>query len=225
MCTSLGRSLTLAAMLATSLAASGAPAHAQFRIGDRIKKAAEDKLKKRKEQTDSAILARAVQAVDSTVNKTGRGFDTAVAKVGTATDTMLNRSERGVKSLVGRGDADAGKLEATLAADLAADGRVVLADLHFSADGVLDTSAQTTIRALAKVLAAASGSFLIEGHSAPSADAAQATARSEAQAKAVKAVLVAEGVDASRLFVMGLGSSRPPAAGGAAARVEIARMQ
>jgi hypothetical protein len=41
----------------------------------------------------------------------------------------------------------------------------------------------------------------------------------------VKAALIAEGVDASRLFAMAIGSSRAPVAGHAAERVEVARMQ
>ena len=198
------------------------PAAGQFGVIDRIKKEAADKAKAKKAQADSAMVARAGKTVDSTLEKTGRGVDTAVAKVGTVTDTVLNRGERGVKSIAGSHRSDA---DAQIAADFADDGRVVLEGLRFGADGSLEPASRGTVRALAKLLKQAGGAFLVEGHVAPGADGAQDQARSESRAKAVKAALVEDGVDVSRLFAMALGSARPPASGHSADRVEVARMQ
>ena len=200
------------------------PAAGQFGVIDRIRKEAADKAKAKKAQADSAMVARAGKTVDSTLEKTGRGVDTAVAKVGTVTDTVLNRGERGVKSIAGAHRSDA---DAQIAADFADDGRVVLAGLRFSANGAIDPASRGRIRALAKLISQSTGSFLVEGNVAPGGGTAAEQSRSEAQAKAVKAALVEDGVDASRLFVLALGASRPSAAAGqgAAERVEVSRMQ
>ena len=213
-----------AAVIGAVVLLGSRPAAAQFGVMDRIRKEAAEKAAARKRQADSAVVARAGRAVDSTLEKTGRGVDTAVAKVGGVTDTVINRGERGVKSMAGvrRSDADA-----QLAADFADDGRVVLTGLRFTADGAIDPSSRGGVRALAKLISQAAGAFLIEGSVAPGGGAAAEQSRSEAHAKAVKAVLVEEGVDPSRLFVLALGASRPPAAGaqGVAERVEVSRMQ
>lgn len=213
-----------AALLGAVVLVGPRPAAAQFGVIDRIKKEAADKAAARKRQADSAVVARAGKAVDSTLEKTGRGVDTAVAKVGSVTDTAINRGERGVKSIAGAHRSDA---DAEIAADFADDGRVVLAGLRFTADGAIDPSSRGRIRALAKLISQSAGAFLVEGSVAPGGGPAAEQSRSEAEAKAVKAALVGEGVDASRLFVIALGASRPPAAGaqGAAERVEVSRMQ
>jgi outer membrane protein OmpA-like peptidoglycan-associated protein len=213
-----------AALVGAVVLLGSRPAAAQFGVIDRIKKEAADKAKAKKARADSAMVDRAGKTVDSTLEKTGRGVDTAVARVGTVTDTVLNRGERGVKSLAGSRRADD---DARLAADLADDGRVVLEGLRFGPDGALDAASRGTVRALAKLLGEGRGAFLVEGHVAPGPDGAADQARSERRAKAVKAALVEEGIDASRLFVLALGASRPPATGGSgvAERIEVSRMQ
>lgn len=198
------------------------PAAAQFGVMDRIRKEAAEKAAARKRQADSAVVARAGKTVDSTLEKTGRGVDSAVAKVGSVADTALNRGERGVKSIAGARRSDE---DAQLAADFADDGRVLLAGLRFAGDGALDPASRGRLRALAKLINQSAGSFLIEGSVAPGGGNAAEQARSEAQARAVKAALVENGVAGSRLFVLALGASRPPAGQGAAERVEVSRMQ
>ena len=212
-----------AALVGAVVLLGSRPAAAQFGVMDRIRKEAAEKVAARKRQADSAVVARAGKAVDSTLEKTGRGVDTAVAKVGSVTDTAINRGERGVKSIAGTRRSGA---DGQLAADLADDGRVVLGELRFIADTALDPESRGRIRALAKLISQSAGSFLVEGSVAPGGGTAAEQSRSEAHARAVKAALVADGVDASRLFVLALGASRPPAAGhGAAERVEVSRMQ
>ena len=212
-----------AALVSTALLIAARPAAAQFGVIKTIKRQAADKVAEKKQKADSAIVARAGKTVDSTLEKSGRGVDTAVAKIGSATDTVLNRSERGVKSLAG--GRKAGE-DARIAADLADDGRVVLDGLHFSGDSLVEAASRGPVRALAKLIRQSAGPFLIEGHVAPAGGTAQEQTRSEAHARAVKAALVEEGVESSRLFVIALGASRPPAAGAHAAveRVEISRM-
>ena len=218
--------LVTAGLLAAAVLIGTRPANAQGGVWKRIKQEAASKIIARKLKTDSTLVTRAGTAVDSTLGKTGRGVDTLVSKTANATDTLLNRSERGVKGLVAgaRPGDDAG---ARLAADFADDGRVVLGDLRFKSDDALDPASRETVDALAKLLASTTGAFLVEGHVVAGGGTAKEQARSEAHAKAVKAALVAQGVDATRLFTMGFGATRPGAPGTPAGhdRIEVARMQ
>jgi outer membrane protein OmpA-like peptidoglycan-associated protein len=64
--------------------------------------------------------------------------------------------------------------------------------------------------------------WIIEAHTSAGPDD---QARSDLRARAVKAVLVSEGVPAARIFARGLGSTRPVSGAGASDRVELVRMQ
>lgn len=215
------RHVTLLTVTATvaSLSAS-APADAQ--LLRRIREDAARKVDARRTRVEDHVVERATTAVDSTVEKTGRGADTVIARTGGVVDTVINRSERGVGRVVSaaKGSPDA------LGADLA-DGRAVLDGVRFAEGAATPRpDADAYLRRVAARLVSAGATFLIEGHTASSGDAAADQALSEARAGAVKARLVALGVPAARLFALGYGASRPDDATGAAPdRVELVRMQ
>jgi len=87
----------------------------------------------------------------------------------------------------------------------------------------MEPGSQAMIRALAKQLKQSPDMWIVEGHVATGSGD---QALSEQRAKAIKAMLVENGVDAGHVFARGLGSTRP--ATGATApsdRFEIVRMQ
>jgi outer membrane protein OmpA-like peptidoglycan-associated protein len=197
-----------------------APSSAGAQVWKAIKQRATEKAEARKARTDSAIIARTSRTMDSTLEKTGRGVDSATDRIASLADSAVSKTEQGVTGMVKRrpGDAD------PLAADLADDGRIVLAALRFTADDQLAPGSEALLAQLAQLLGAQSGAFLVEGHVAAGAAADADRLRSERRAAAVKARLVAAGVPAARLFVMGAGAT--PAVGAAPPdRIEIARMQ
>ena len=217
--TRLSATLTIVAALGAA-AATPARADAQDLL-KRMRAEAVKRVEQRKAKMDSAVIRTATGAVDSTLEKTGRGAQAVVGKVGSLADTTITRTERGVRSVTARDDG-----AAELAARLAT-GHAVVRELQFAAGSdQLDESAAAQVKRLAKALAATPGTFLIEGHteSMDSPDAARAL--SERRAAAVKAHLVAEGVAAARLLAVGHGAARPTGddeKGGA--RIELTRAQ
>lgn len=195
------------------------PGHAEAQILRKIKEQAKAKIdEKVVKKTEERVLERSSQVVDSATEKTARGVDTVVTRSGNAANRAIEGTENVISALVKKDDTDA-----AIARQLAA-GRLVLTEVRFAADGPLDSAAYRMIRRVAKAIGETTGPFLIEGHVGDSAGAS-AQAISEARARAVKAYLVAEGVAADRLFVMGFGTSRPPAGQGGVDRIEVARMQ
>ena len=196
-----------------------APVPAAAQVLKKIKEQTKAKVDTRVKKAEGKVLETSGQVVDSAAEKTGRGVDTAVTRTGGVLDRAVNKGERAVAGLTKRGDADA-----ELVRQLAG-GRAVLTGLRYTDEGSVEESAHATLRALAKAINGATGEFLVEGHADASAGA-DAQASSQRHALAVKAQLVAEGVDAGRLFAMGMGATRPPTGSDVpTARVEIARMQ
>ncbi|MBC7791043.1 MAG: OmpA family protein [Anaerolineae bacterium] len=227
------RSLSLLLALAASYALA-APGGAEAQILKKIKEQTERRLEARKAKADSAAIARVGKAVDSTLEKTGRGVSTIVDKAAGVAETVVARTEQSVADAASRLRNAGGSASDQLASDLAA-GRAVLPEIRFEGHTDQLTAASAPhIAHLAKLLEGQPTAFLIEGHVEATMDAAADLSLSEKRAAAVKASLVAARIPATRLFVMGLGSTRPTAvqvasqvgAGvGSNARIEVARMQ
>lgn len=201
------RSLMLAVCLTVGLAGAPRPADAQIRIMDRVRERAKARLDSTRQKTEDHVVEATGTVVDSAAAKTGRGVDTVVTKSTNVVGTVVDRTSDVVAGMVKRGGPDA-----ELARQFAT-GRVVLAGVRFTPDDAVARGSESTFRALAKLLASAQGPYVVQ---ASATDAAAAGRR----ARAVKASLVAAGVDASRLFALG------QSVGDAAAeRVELARMQ
>jgi len=216
-----GRHLLLA-ICTVAVACAAAPATAQ---GQSILKRVRDQAAKRvaegRAKIDSTVMKTTGTAVDSAVSKTNRGADAAAGRVTNVANGALAATERGVAKAFG-GSAPKDDLATRLAA-----GRVVLDDVRFVAGAdQLDPSSDATLKSLASALVSTTGTFLIEGHTDASVDAALAQPLSQQRASAVKSRLVAGGVPAERLLAVGYGATRPNSANPqASARIEIVRAQ
>jgi outer membrane protein OmpA-like peptidoglycan-associated protein len=211
----------LALLLAVALVAVPASAESQS-IGSRIKQNARAKVDARKKASEDSIVAAASKMVDSTAEKTGRGVDATVNKVGTVVDTAMNRTERGITSAA---TALTGGRDDRIAADLEAGRAIVRTLVWVEGTAELDPRSDATVGRIAKAIGATQSIYLLEAHVADGGDAAANQALSDARAAALKARLVAAGVPAGRLFAMAYGATRPPTDGGAAERIELAKMQ
>ena len=208
------RLFILAAAAAIALSFAPRAAHAQL-LG-RIKQQTTDKLKEKKKEADDKVLAASGKVVDSVAEKSARGVDSAVTKGTNALSTAVDRTEQTVAGVLKGGG------ESALAKQLAA-GHVVLTDIRFADDGTVAPASQDVVRSLAKLIKAGTDTWVVEGHVAAGADD---QLRSDGRAKAIKAALVAEGVDAGRVWARGFGSTRPAAGADTPAdRIEIVRMQ
>lgn len=202
------------ALLATPLAAEGQG------VLKRIKEDAARKAAERKAKAEENAVGTASRMTDSSLEKTGRGVDATVNKVSTVMDTAMNKTERGITNAVSGGGPDG------IASDLTDDGRAVVRELKWVADGAeLAPDASAVVKRMAKALKAGDRIYLVEVHTDAGGDAAASQALSDQRAAALKAKLVSEGVPAGRLFAMGFGGTRAPTDGGTAARIELAKMQ
>ena len=209
------RVLVLAAMAIAAM--SLAPRSAGAQILGRIKQQTADKLKDKKKAADEKILNATGTVVDSVAEKSARGVDSAVTKGSSALTTAVDRTEQGVASLLKGGGG-----ESALARQLAA-GHVMLTDIRFAEDGSIEAASQATLRSLAQLMKQGTDAWVIEGHVAAGAND---QALSETRAKAIKALLVENGVEANRVWTRGFGSTRPAAGATAPSdRFEIVRMQ
>jgi outer membrane protein OmpA-like peptidoglycan-associated protein len=219
------KSLVIIAVLFGAATHLGMPRVADAQVWKSIKEQAARKAAERKAKADSAIIARAGQTVDSTLTKSGRGLDTAINLAAGVADHAVTKTEQAVVNATAglRGhDRDAGKL----AADLAA-GRAVLREIRFDAGTEqLAAGSEAHVTRLAELLKAQSVGVLVEVHVDATPDPTGDKALSDRRALALKARLAAEGVPAERVFVIGLGATRPPMDGiPGNARIEVARLQ
>lgn len=209
------RLFVLAAVAAVAM--SLAPRSAGAQILGRIKQQTAEKLKDKKKAADDKVVGAAGQVVDSVATKSARGVDTVVTRTSNTLNAAVDKTEQTVA-----GAFKGGGGESALAKQLAA-GHVVLADIRFTAEGTLTPESLETIRALAKLMKAGTDTWIVEGH-VVAGDGDQAL--SEQRARVIKGTLVEEGLDMSRIFARGFGSTRPAAGASAPTdRIEIVRMQ
>ena len=209
------RLLVLASIAALALSLS--PHSARAQVLGRIKQQAAGKLKEKKKQADDRIVNATGEVVDSVAEKSARGIDTVVTKSSNALSTAIDRTEQAVAGVFRTGDgAD------VLARQLAA-GHVILADLQFAEDGTLTPASLGTLRSLARLMKDNPDTWIVEGHVTPGVTD---QAMSDQRARTIKGSLVEEGVDPSRVWARGFGSTRAPTTAGLPAeRIEIVKMQ
>ena len=200
-----------------ALALSLSPHAARAQVLGRIKQQAAGKLKEKKKQADDRIVNATGEVVDSVAEKSARGIDTVVTKGSNAMTTAVDRTEQAVAGVFRSGDG-----ESVLAKQLAA-GHIVLADLQFADDGTLTPASSGTIRSLARLMQEGQDTWIVEGHVAPGANDQPL---SDQRARTIKGSLVEAGLDPSRVWARGFGSTRAPANGSTPVeRIEIVRMQ
>jgi outer membrane protein OmpA-like peptidoglycan-associated protein len=105
-------------------------------------------------------------------------------------------------------------------------GRLLVRGISFqTGTAVIEPSSAVTLRALAAALKMTTGTYLVESYTSSVQDA---QSLSDRRAAAVRSWLLAEGVDASRLYAAGFGatSSRPPPSADPSLRdrIEISRV-
>ena len=191
------------------------------RIQKKVVEHAAQKAAEHQAQAETTVVKATDKATDSALTKSDRGLTATMEKTGAVVDTGLNRSQRAIAELFGsRTERD------HLRSDLAA-GRVVLRDLVFVPAGAeLLPSSDESLRNLANALRAVGGTYVIEGHVDPSMDKTVSQSLSESRAAAAKVRLVSLGVADGRLFVVGLGSTRPLEGDVThSARIEIAKLK
>ncbi len=209
------RLLVLAGLAALALSLSPNAARAQ--VLGRIRQQTTDKLKEKKKQADDRLVNATGEVVDSVAEKSARGIDTVVSKGSNVVTTAVDRTEQAVSGAFRSGDG-----ESVLAKQLAA-GHVVLVDLQFTPDGTLAPASSGTIRSLARLMQESQDPWIVEGHVASGAND---QAMSDQRARIIKGSLVEEGMDPSRVWARGFGSTRAAAGSGAPSdRIEIVRMQ
>jgi outer membrane protein OmpA-like peptidoglycan-associated protein len=211
----MARTLITLITLALAVLAS-TPASADGQILDRIRRQTQETLEAKKKAAEEKVVTTTGQVVDSVAEKTARAADTVVTRSGNALNTAVQKTEQTVAGALQRDGA-----ESALARELAT-GQVTLADIQFADDGEVAPSSLPTLRTLAKLLKEREDVWIIEAHTAAGLDD---QARSDMRARAVKAVLVTEGIAAGRVFARGLGSTRPAPGAPAAERIELVRMQ
>jgi outer membrane protein OmpA-like peptidoglycan-associated protein len=183
-------------------------ADAQFTriVKDRIKQ----KVEERKRQTEETLVTRATEPADSALERIMSPVDTVAGKVGSKAGAAVGR--------VGRGPDPVAEEEGLLKEQLAA-GQADLTGVTFEPGSeALDPGSEPTLNALARVLLAADGTFLLQGRAEPGT--ADIRSLAELRAVALKSWLVSLGVPGERVFAAGDGEVRP---GGAQA--SVLRMQ
>lgn len=118
--------------------------------------------------------------------------------------------------------------------ELRTEGRLRLAELHFSRADRLEPGATVVLQRVAYAMSSVPGSFVIEAHVRPTRDETSDQATADRRASTVRSALIELGVPATRLFAVGIGrartssKSRGPVDSSVTVeveRIEIARLQ
>lgn len=216
-------------MLRTAAAltwAIGMPNAATSQVTKVIKEHAAKKVEQHKAAADSTIIHATDKAVDSSLTKSSRAIDTVVGFGGKVIDTSLNRIESAAAT-VGKKLTGGSNAANPFAADLAT-GHAVIRTIEFAGNGDQPTAiGEEALRQLASALGAVTGTFLIEVDADPSGDAAADLALTQRRATVVKSRLIAAGIQETRLFTVGYGSTHPVASAPTSSntRIELTKIQ
>jgi outer membrane protein OmpA-like peptidoglycan-associated protein len=167
-------------------------------------------------RTGKQFLQRVLGHVKQTAD------DAASSTMGAVADAAGEMIDTTLISVIGGSGQPSGPQD--LAAGLAS-GRLVLTNLRFvEGTAQVDPSSGPLVIQLAAALIANAGQFLVEAH-VDAGDPVSAQPLSDQRAAAVKAALVANGVQPMQLMAAGYGASRPIPGASTSARIEIARTQ
>lgn len=178
--------MLLLAFLITSAGATMAPAQ----ILRKIKQQVTQKTSGTKTRLEDSVATHATEPLDSVLTRAVQPVDSAAARVGGDASSMASKAVR-------RKDADA---EERRMRDGLVAGRLELTAVAFDAE-VPGEASRAQLDALARVLTSLPNAFLIQVRPTPGTEPGAAAATLAGQrAAALKAVLVARGVPAVRLF-------------------------
>ena len=178
--------MLLLAILITSAGATAAPAQ----ILRKIQQQAKQKISGTKTRLEDSVACVATEPLDSTLMRAARPVDSTVARVGEDASSIAAKVVRRKDA-----NADERRLRDALLA-----GRLEMTSVTFDAE-IPSEASRAQLDALARVLGSMPNAFLIQVHIAPGSEAGAVPVTLAGQrAAALKALLVARGVSAARLF-------------------------
>ena len=180
-----------------SVLALGTSQPVEAQLGDRIVRSARQKVEERKERTRENLVQRATEPVDSSLERIAAPVDSVVGRAGVGAAAAVSR--------MGRSQAAEVEAEARrLSEELAATGRAEVPGIAFEVGADQPhPGSEGHLSALAVALRGGPGPFLIEGRARAEEDGSGGRVLAGLRAAAIKAALVAEGLDGARLFTAG----------------------
>jgi outer membrane protein OmpA-like peptidoglycan-associated protein len=202
---SINRMLLLVLLIALT-GATVAPAQ----ILKKVQQQARQKISGTKTRLEDSVATHATEPLDSVLTRTARPVDSTAARVSSGASVTASNAIRPKDP-----NADERRMRDGLQA-----GRVELTSVTFDGDVPSDAS-RARLDALARVLASLPNAFLIQVHPVEGAGTgAAATTLAGQRAAAIKALLVARGIQSNRLFAAADGQ-----ASSAGALVTLTRLQ
>lgn len=183
---------------------------AQGQLFGRIKEMAARKVAEAAAERVAKATQAGSAAIDSTVDKGGRQFDSAVVRSGDGLKAAVRSESAG--DIAQSSDSAVSRISAELSL-----GRLSLDALRFDDGDRLDAASSASLKTVARAMKGTIGGYVVKVRIASTTGAQQ---HADRRAAAIRVTLVAEGVEAERLFSAGVGES-----GGAGSRVEILRIK